>query len=387
MSQRFTVIDAVRGFCLLNIFINHLNLSILRELSISKLGMSDTAEVFVFLAGVSVFFHADRDWGTSLGRILRRAIELYGANLCIIVATITVLFLADALNGEADILNASTADILERRGTAEILGSMLTFSQSYGYSMVLRLYVFLMLWAPFALWLARRRFWYPLLPAVIVWACAGHFDLVVRNQFTNDPFALTLLPWTLVFTCGISFAAGLSQGASLPRSRILIGMATAYVTSYVVIVAVDPQWPAVQGWFDTRNDHFWLGGSKTYQSPARVLHLLCCVYLFVLGRDLPVIRLFYQVGERNILCRLGRASLAVFAVGAVAAVLIDEIVYIVALQFGLRSAVAIATELGLVMLGCAAMLVIAERRRDRSDGRRSPQPVLTPASVKVPRIV
>lgn len=287
MSQRFTAIDAVRGFCLLNIFVNHINLGILRELSISKIGMSDTAEVFVFLAGVSVLFYADRDWGTSLGRVLRRAMQLYGVNLCIIAATITVLFLIDELNGEAGILNASTAGILDQRGTAEILGSVLTFSQSYGYSMVLRLYVFLMLWAPFALWLARRRFWYPILPAIIIWACAGHFDLVVRNQFTNDPFALTLLPWTLVFTCGIAFAAGLSQGVSLPRSRILIGIAGAYVAIYVIVVAVDPQWPAVQNWFDTRNDHFWLGGSKTYQSPARVLHLLCCVYLFVIGRDLP----------------------------------------------------------------------------------------------------
>lgn len=384
MSQRYTVIDAVRGFCLLNIFANHISLGVLRELSISKIGMSDTAEVFVFLAGVSVFFYADRDWGTSLGRVFRRALVLYGTNLCIIVATITVLFLINELNGEATVLHASAIDVLERRGTAEILGSMLTFSQSYGYSMVLRLYVFLMLWAPLALWLARRRFWYPLVPAIIIWLCAGHFDLVVRNQFTNDPFALTLLPWTLVFTCGIALAAGLAQGASLPRSRILIGLATAYIAIYVAVVAIDPQWPAVQAWFETRNDHFWLGGSKTYQSPARVLHLLCCVYLFVIGRDLPVIRLFYQIGERNILCRLGRASLAVFTLGAVAAVLIDEIVYFVALQFGLRSAAAIAAELGLVMLGCAAMLIIAERSRHRSDG---PRPALTPASVEVPRVV
>lgn len=36
--------------------------------------------------------------------------QLYGVNLCVIAATITVLILIDELNGDAGILYASTTD-------------------------------------------------------------------------------------------------------------------------------------------------------------------------------------------------------------------------------------------------------------------------------------
>ena len=362
--RRYPVIDAVRGFCLLNIFINHITLGALHEASISKLGLSDTAEVFVFLAGISVYLYADKDWSTSRIRLLRRASSLYAVNVGIILTTIAVLYLIDEANGDLGPYDADTISIFAKQSPTEIIASIVLFSQSYGYSMVLRLYTFLMLWSPIALWLARKRFWYPLVPAVLIWACAGHFDLVVRNQFTHEPFALTLLPWTLVFTAGIAFGAGLARGVAMPRSRVATYVAASFVIGYIVLAnAIVPHWPAAQAWFDTRNDHFWLGGSKTYQSPARVLHLLCCVYLFVVARDLPVIRLFYAAREDNVLCRLGRASLPVFAVGAVAAVMIDEAIYLVAREFGLRSLPAITVELGLAACGIAAMVLLADRVR------------------------
>jgi hypothetical protein len=361
---RYHVIDALRGFCLLNIFINHITLGALHEASISKLGLSDTAEVFVFLAGISVYLYADRDWSTSRIRLLRRASRLYAVNVGIILATIAVLYLIDEVNGDTKPYDADTLSIFAKQTPMEIIASIVLFSQSYGYSMVLRLYTFLMLWSPIALWLARKRFWYPLVPAVVVWVCAGHFDLVVRNRFTNEPFALTLLPWTLVFTAGIAFGAGLAKGITMPRSRTVTFLAAFLVIGYVVLVnTVVPHWPAAQAWFETRNAHFWLGGSKTYQSPARMLHLLCCIYLFVVARDLPVIRLFYTAREENLLCRLGRASLPVFAVGAVASVMIDEVIYLVAQDFGLRSPAAIAVEFGLAACGFAAMVFLADRIR------------------------
>lgn len=384
MSQRFVVIDVVRGFCLLNIFINHISLGLLRELSISKIEMSDSAEIFVFLAGLSVFFFANREWQTSLGRILRRALTLYATNLLIIVATIALLFLIDEVNGSAKIFDTEPLDILQRRNPAEVFASILTFSQSYGYSMVLRLYVFLMLWAPFALWLARRRFWYPLVPALLIWASAGHFDLVIRNEFTDEPFALTLLPWTLVFTCGISLGAAIAQDVALPRGAALIWVASAYVILCVVLVAwILPKSAAVQAWFATRNDHFWLGGSKTYQSPVRVLHLLACVYIFIVGRDLPVIRLFYRASQDNPLCLLGRSSLAVFSVGAVAAVLIDEILYLLTMRFGFHSVPAAAVEVAMVVAVCWAMFQIARFQSRRRARRFKAGSVVSPVGTPV----
>lgn len=53
ISTRYHAIDAIRGFCLVNIFITHLSTSMIKEASPSKLGFSDSAEIFVLLAGIS----------------------------------------------------------------------------------------------------------------------------------------------------------------------------------------------------------------------------------------------------------------------------------------------------------------------------------------------
>lgn len=367
MLQRLVVIDAVRGFCLLNIFVNHITLGAMKEISVSKLALCDTAEVFVFLAGISIFLFSERHSATLGSRLLRRAAKLYLVNIAVILCTIVVLFLIDRLNGPSEVLQADVIEIVSTREPAEVLSSILVFSQTYGYSSVLRLYVFLTLWSPLAIWLARRRFWYPLLPAALIWVGAGHFGLILRDRFTNDPISLTLLPWTLVLTCGIVFAAGMRQGVSLPRPNWLVTSALVLVLGYILVaVAVVPQWPAAQDWFQFRNESFWLGGSKTLQSPARLLHLMIFVYLFVVLRDAPVVRLFYAVTGDNPLCRLGRASLPVFAFGAIAAVVINEVIYLVARDHGLRSVQAIAAEVVLIAFSCAIMMALAYRQRGQT---------------------
>jgi hypothetical protein len=362
MALRIHAIDAVRGFCLLNIFINHVTVGIVREISISKIGLSDTAEIFVFLAGLSAYLFSRRKNGMSIFFLWRRALTLYCVNVGVISTTIVILLISDYVTGDTSILDGSVKYIFTKYDFMDISESIFMFRQEYGYSVVLRLYVFLMILAPALIWLSNRSWWYALPPAVLIWMAAGHFDLVVRNNLTGDLLALTLLPWILIFTCGVALGAAMTQGVRLPQSRLLLGAALVYVIGFVVLVsAILPHWPAAQAWFETRNDHFWLGGSKTYQSPARVLHALAVVYVFIACAKAPVIRLFHEVEAGNVLCRLGRASLPVFAFGAIAAVVADEIVYSANLSFGARSLRSIAIELTVVALAFAIMIAIADR--------------------------
>lgn len=68
MQQRSTTIDAVRGICLVNIFVNHIENGYLTNLSPSGLGFSDSADIFVLLSGISVALAARQTEARALGR-------------------------------------------------------------------------------------------------------------------------------------------------------------------------------------------------------------------------------------------------------------------------------------------------------------------------------
>jgi hypothetical protein len=364
MTDRIHSIDAVRGLCLLNIFINHITLGFSKEISFSKIGLSDAAEIFVLVSGVSTYlFYGAFQIEVMTRGLWARAIKLYIVNVAVVLLTLIVIVSIGYLAGNSEILDQDLVDAIQSNGLDRSLWFMFSFQQSVGYSVVLKLYMYFMLLCPALIWLSSRMWWYALPPAVFIWAAAGQFDLVSRNSLTGEPFALTILPWTLIFTCGIALGAAIKQGARVPKSRLLTGLAFAYVFGYVVFVAlIMPRWPAASDWFATRNDHFWLGGSKTYQSPLRLLHALSLVYLFISCPRAPLIRLLHQASPRNIFCRLGRRSLPIFAFGAVVSVAADEALFAAHHFFGAKSLPSIAVELVFVALGIAVMIAIADRR-------------------------
>ncbi|WP_281360090.1 OpgC domain-containing protein [Caulobacter soli] len=363
MHNRVHAIDAIRGFCLVNIFVNHITAGILHNASPSNLGFSDSAEIFVFLAGVSTFFaYGNQGFGPAAAALWRRAAKLYRYNLTVIFASLVGLLAIAGMVGASTMLDADFLEALSDTPLAVSAWNIVSLQQSVGYSMVLRLYIALMVMAPVFVWLASRRWWWPLPPAVLIWALAGHFGWVGHDSLTGTPLTLTILPWSLVFACGLAFAAGAEQGVILPRSPLLLGAAVAMVLSYVILLYVLPQWPQGQTWVAERNAHFWLGSSKTYESPLRLLHALSLVYIVAAFPTAPVIRLIHQVRRDNFLARLGRRSLPVFSFGAVYALLGNEILNVVERLQGKHSTTAIALEVVLVAGGLAIMGLIADRR-------------------------
>ncbi len=363
MRSRVHAIDAIRGFCLANIFVNHITAGVLHNASPSNLGFSDSAEIFVFLAGASTFLaYGNLDFRRSVDALWARAAKLYRYNLIVIALSLLGLLAIAGVVGAANMLDARLLQVLNARSLAEAAWNIVSLRQSVGYSMVLRLYIALMIMAPAFVWLASRRWWWPLPPAVLIWALAGHFGWVAHDSLTGTPLTLTILPWSLVFACGLAFAAGMAQGVRLPRSPLLLGAAVAMVLSYIGLLYVLPHWPQGQAWAAERNAHFWLGSSKTYESPLRVLHVLSLVYIVAAFPTAPVIRLIHQVGRDNFLARLGRRSLPVFSFGAVYALLGNEILNAVERLQGRHSPAAIGFEVVLVAGGLAIMGLIADRR-------------------------
>ena len=370
MSERVNAIDAARGLCLVNIFVNHVSLGVLSQASPSKIAFCDSADIFVLLAGISAFLAygpragAGFDVRAAQARTWRRALTLYFANVAIMAAS-AVIILLGATGAGSPTPGIAPAAMFAEPGGIRFLWDAVSMQQSVGYSMVLRLYVYLMLAAPLYLWLASRRFWYPLVPAAALWLVGGHFGLVARNSLTGELFSMTILPWQLVFAGGISLGAAISQGVRPPRAPALVWASAAIVACGTLLLAVgDRVSPDVHGWLATRNEHFWTGISKTYQSPLRLLYLAALVHLVVALPRAPLIRLLHSASPTGLLCRLGRRSLHVFAFGAVIALALDQLLWnlIVAGIAAQGSPLAILVELALAVAGLWLMVRIADRR-------------------------
>ena len=377
-DRRIHAIDAVRGLCLLNIFVNHLTLGVLHELSPSKLGFCDSADIFVFLAGISSFLaygggSKPFELADAQRRMWRRAVQLYAFNVGILAASFVILA-ASALIAPTPRPEFAPQAVMSSAGWLTYLWHVLTFQQSVGFSMVLRLYVFLLFVGPIYVWLAARRYWYPLVPAAVIWLVAGHFELADSDSLTGEPLSMTLLPWNLVFAFGIGLGAAIRQRVRLPSSTALRGAALLFVIGGSILITLGGYAsPDLFAWLETRNDRFWTGISKSLQSPLRLIYLAALTYLFMAHAKAPLVRLFHEAGADSILCRLGRRSLEVFTVGAIFALAADNLLWILNQTAGLplRSPAAIIIELLLAGAGLAAMLWIAGGRAQRRP--RQPQ--------------
>ncbi|WP_019904754.1 OpgC domain-containing protein [Methylobacterium sp. 77] len=369
MIARRTTIDAIRGLCLVNIFVNHLEGGHFSQISPSRLGFSDSSEIFVLLSGISTALaysnNSDTAPFSSLVRTLwLRALRLHAFNIALVLATLAVLNLALEMLGPAGVTSGDAA-LLAEHGSWTMFWHAVTFRQNVGYSCVLRLYVVLMLLAPVFVRLAEWRWWAPIPPALVTWAAAGHFDLVIPNSLSGQPFTLTVLPWTLLFATGVAIGRAMKLDMPLPYNGLALALALANLAGYLIfatwVVRISP---SALEWAESRNTSFWFGASKTYQSPLRVLHVLTLAYVVAAMPRAPLIRLLHQMRPDHPLCRLGRNSIVVFTIGAVASVAASETLHIASIVLADALLVKIAIEI--VLIGAFIRLALCMSPRPTS---------------------
>lgn len=164
VTARVSSIDAIRGFCLLNIFVNHITVGYLHKLSPSGLLFCDSADILVLISGISSHFVHRSGPARFSVRFLKAAAKrcwtIYRMYL-IIAASSALAFLAFSRSVESPLNSYLLDDPLQ------VAWHAISMQQAVGYSGVLRLYVVLMATAPFYLWLAGKKYWYPLLPAAL----------------------------------------------------------------------------------------------------------------------------------------------------------------------------------------------------------------------------
>jgi hypothetical protein len=363
-------VDFWRGLALVSIFINHIPGFTFEQLTHRNLGLSDSAELFVFLAGYSLRRLADgvRE-NLGLGRLVlrlgARAVTLYAAQILITMLAIGLIASAALLLENPLLLEWHNAAAVFQDPVPAHVGLVL-LSHQLGFFDILPLYVTLMLGSP-ALAIIHHlqpRLVLPL--AILVYVAALGFEVnlptwPVEGSWYFNPFA-----WQLVFVLGFALA-GLSPNWAVGRRRTVLRIcgAVILVAGFVVVKsgwAPDPTrvpWPPLFFIFD-----------KTFVTPARLVHFLALVAAFagtfyLVARHVPPVARFLSM--------LGRNSLNVFCVGSVLSIAAQI------LRFAAGGAIVVDVAILLIGIAVLGFTAWVSELRARLQERGSPSPPPLPA--------
>ncbi len=308
-------IDFWRGFALVTIFINHVPGLIYERFTARNVSISDSAELFVFLAGWSLRYVVEREdermsaAGLAF-RLFGRAVTIYLAQIVITMFALAIIAGAALWIDQPFLLDWHNAGPVFQDPTQAHIGLVL-LSHQLGYFNILPLYVVLMAAAPVLALLDRLSPWALLIVSFVVWAYALTTGANLPTWPVEGHWFFDPLAWQFVFVLGFLIARTDGPGGVLRRRLpvlrfsaipvVLAGVAAAW-TVWSPSPAAVPE-PKLVFMFD-----------KTYLSPARLIQFLSLTALFAGGwRLLPGA----AAPASGYLSMLGRNSLNVFCVASV----------------------------------------------------------------------
>jgi hypothetical protein len=360
-------IDFWRGFALATIFINHVPGIFYERFTHRNVSLSDSAEMFVFLAGWSLRFVVTNPGqplsaGRLVLRLVGRAVVIYAAQILITVIAIALIAAAALYFDTPFILEWHNAAAVFEEPVAAHIGLVL-LSHQLGYFNILPLYVVLMTAAPVIGLLDRASSWLLLAVSVglYVYTLVGGINLPtwpVEGRWFLDP-----LGWQLIFVLGFLIAAPAGGVGAFARRhrRVLRIVAIPFVVA-----------GGLAAWFHyspspmrVPDPKLFFLFDKTFLSPARLIHAIALVALFA-GSFRYIARVIPPLA--GYLSMLGRNSLNVFCVGSV----LSLAGQIARFEYG----GGIGTDTVVIIIGIVALGVTGwvSEWRDRLRARQEPQP-------------
>jgi hypothetical protein len=342
-------IDFWRGFALVTIFINHVPGLYFERLTYRNVSLSDSAELFVFLAGWGLRRLVDGpvaslSAGSVVFRLGGRALGIYIAQIAITEIAIAVLAAAALVYDAPFMIDWHNASAVFYQPLQANVGLVLLTHQ-LGYFNILPLYVVLMAAAP-AIALTHR-----VMPAALLAVSLAiyAFALVSGVNFRTWPVEGTWffnpLCWQLIFCLGFVVGGADGVGGFVRRHRKALWLVAAPIVAGGAVLAlmdfspnpISVPEPKLVFMFD-----------KTFLSPARLIQFLALTALFAgafstIRRALPLPAHYFSM--------LGRNSLNVFC----AASLLSLICQIFRFVYGGR----IATDTLIVIFGVTVMGFVA----------------------------
>src|SRR5882762_4925573 len=287
MLRQANAVDFWRGFALATIFINHIPGIFYSRFTHAKLSFSDSAEIFVFLAGWALRYTTRSFEGRPVYLALRlggRAIEIYTAHIVITMIAIATL--------------AASATLLSN-------------PHQLDYFNILPLYVVLMTAAPMFAVMDRYS------PNALLVLSAGIYLVTLSTPVPiptwpmDGQWFFNPLAWQLVFVLGFVLAREDGAGSFVRRHIVIIRWLSLPIVLISALIVWFGWWPGPTAMPQPR---LFFISDKTYVTPVRLVQFLALIA--VATAAYPAIkRAVPSVVE--FLSMLGRHSLLVFCVGSI----------------------------------------------------------------------
>jgi len=350
-QHRNTIVDFWRGVVLVTIFVNHVPGNILENYTHRNIGFSDGAEAFVFLSGFAVaLVYAGRMGQDAIGvtlRCLRRAAYLYRVHL-VLTGTAIALFAAADVFGELPTLLEPHGRGPVFHDTSRGITGVLSLGHQLGYFNILPLYIVLMLWAPLALALVRIHIALAMAVSMLIYAIARSEGWNLPSWPEPGGWYFNPFAWQLLFTIGI-IAGARSKKRGIPfHPTAFLASAAIVVTAMVIVTNGLGLWPNL--WESVGLE---LDLPKGELGLGRLLHFLALAYVLA---HLPLGQCLASTRPGQEFQRLGRNSLAVFAVGSLLSALGEVIMTLSEVRYSASPPLIgmIYTLIGIVVLAILA---------------------------------
>ncbi len=359
MQREINAVDFWRGYALVAIFINHIPQNFYEQFTHKHFSLSDSAELFVFLAGWSLRHVVGRPedpkpTSALMHRLLGRAVTLYVAQLAIALIAVAMLASASLVLANPLFLEWHNAAAIFYDPVRAHIGVVL-LSHQLGYFDILPLYVVLLMSAPLVA-IIHRHAPNALLPiSFAIYVISLVFGITMPTWPVSGQWFFNPLCWQLIFVLGFSMSRDRGPGGWVKRNIGWIRICAAPIVIGLGIMSIFNLW-----WDPTRVPDpkllFIIG--KTFVTPIRLIQFLALIA--VLSAAYPYI-VRVVPGLVSFLSRMGRNSLPVFCVGSLLS-LGGQII-----RFAYEGGLVVDTILigtGIAVLGLVAWLAEWRVRRD-----------------------
>ncbi|HEY4134894.1 MAG TPA: OpgC domain-containing protein [Alphaproteobacteria bacterium] len=307
-------IDFWRGVALLTIFINHIPGNIYEPLTYRNFSLSDSAELFVFLAGFSAalaYFPRFIAHGAlrQSYRCLSRAATLYIAHIASLIAGIGLFAVATLAFEDASYVQMINIGPVMDDPLAGFLG-IATLGHQVGYFNILPLYVVLIAATPLVMALARIDLALPLLASGTLYLLAQAFGWNLPSYPNAGVWFFNPFAWQLLFVVAFTLGSVARSGVVVPFNRALYAAALAYI-AFGAVATVYKSWPATGS---VPLPPFLWGLDKSNLALPRLLHILAMVYVVVYMPGAA--RFTRSLSAANPFVAMGRNALPVFCAGS-----------------------------------------------------------------------
>jgi hypothetical protein len=315
MTRQANAIDFWRGLALISIFINHIPGIYYSRFTHTNYSLSDSADLFVFLAGWALRYvvgpsgRQQAAWYLAL-RLGGRALTLYAAQIMITMIAIAMLAGAAIWRDNPLLLEWHNAAAVFHDPVPTHIGLALITHQ-LGYFDILPLYVVLMMMAPGFALIDRFAPGLVLPVSLLIYGVTLGFQIAVPTWPVEGEWFFNPLAWQLIFVLGFVLARQDGAGGFVRRHIVAIRLASIPIVAAALFVVLYDWWPDPT---TVPQPRLFFLLSKTYVTPARVLQFLALIALF--SATYPTIRRFAP-WLVNFMSMLGRNSLYVFCVGSI----------------------------------------------------------------------